>query len=206
MTWPSAALADSPLFLAALGTDIATDESGNGRTASMYPFGIVPDAAWLDVGATLSIEAWITLTAAGLNMIAAREGAAARSFQFRTNGGNLEFVKVTGAVTVSTATSINDGNEHYVCITYDNANIRLYKDSSTPLITTAATGVMDGAQGLQIGFRANSTIATPANPFIGRIRGLGYYGSTLSAARIDAHIADGPPASPAADGVWGLVS
>lgn len=215
MTFLDLAQADGALFVTQLADRfVIPDNSGNNRTGTSYTFGLVPDAAWMDVGTAFTILAWVKTTNTGFNMIACREGGTGRVFQFRTNSGALDFVKIAGGVlTVTVAATINNGAYHLVAATYDGANIRLYKDSSTPLITSgAATGNLDGTQGISIGYRPNTTLTAVADVFFGELPGIAYFGSVLTGARIAAYFAEGPPTGAApptswdGSGAWGVAS
>lgn len=228
MTYASEVLADSPLAYWRLGDasgTTMTDSSGNARhgiyagspglgtvglltgdgdTAVTFDgvddFGEVADAAWMDTGTTLTVEAWIKTTATGLRQIITRDdGTGTRSFQFLTNGASLQFVKIaSGVVTSTVSTSINDGVRHHVVATYDGANIRLYKDGAL-VQTTAATGSLSSDDKLRIGLRA-----TGAEFFSGVIDEAAYYGTALSAARVLAHYNAGITSPTATEGALAI--
>lgn len=198
MTYASEVLSDSPQFFTLLDRFVnpstVPDISGNNRNGVAWQFGRVPYASWMDWGTAFSIVTWIKLTATGINMIAAREGGSGRTFQFRTNSGSLDFVKISGgSVTATQATTINDGNYNLVGATYDGSNIRLYKNSSTAINTTAAPGSLTGTQDLQIGWRFNTTLAANADQFNGEIIGLAVFNTVLAGSRFGAYYSAGVP-------------
>lgn len=230
MTYASEVLADAPRAYWRLGDasgTTMTDSSGNARHGTYFgsptlgtvglltgdgdtaitfdgidDFGHLADATWMDTGSALTVEAWIKTTATSIRQIISRDdGSGSRSFQFRTNGASLEFVKIASGTVVSTiSTTINDGVRHHVVATYDGANIRLYKDG-TLVQTTAATGSLDSDDVLRVGHRG-----TGSEFFSGVIDEVAYYGTALSLARIQAHYTAGSTAStttvPAAVTSW----
>jgi hypothetical protein len=211
-TWETEVAADSPLFVWTpdnFTSETLSDESGNGRSIVTHSFVEVPYGAWMDVAAC-TVEAWINTTQTGLNMIAAREGASPRVFQFRLNSAAVDFVKIAGGtVTVSNSSvALNNGTDRHVVATYDGATIKVYADAGTPA-SAAGTGVLSGGtKSLTLGVRYNTSINALADMFFGQVKGFAYYGSALSAARVAAHFAAGPPSGVAPgtlNGVWGIV-
>lgn len=210
-------LSDSPLFLTQLDRFVngsaVPDSSGNARDGTAWQFGFVPyGTGWLDQSSAFSICAWIKTSATGLNMIACREGATGRTFQLRTSTDSLQFIRIVGGtLTVGAATSINDGSWHLVGATWDGSNIRVYKDSSTPIATSASTTALTGTQGLSIGWRPNTSLLASTDLFQGEIRGLAVFSSALAGSRFAAYYAAGVPTGiPSASGwdgsgTWGIV-
>lgn len=211
MTWETEVAADSPLFLwtpDGFTAETIADESGNARSIVKHAWAEVPYGAWMDT-TNFSIEAWFRTTNTGVNQIACREGAAPRVFQFRTNGANLEFLKLSSTTATVSNTSItaNNGSYHHGVVTYDGTTVRVYADAGTPA-TGAATGALSGGtKSLQIGVRYNTTITALADLFVGDIPGLAYYNSVLSPTRIAAHFAAGLPTTSLTawdgSGTWG---
>lgn len=105
--------------------DPATAFTFNGTSGKVT----IPWGAWMDV-THITLIAWIKTSATGVRLIIDRDGGSnPRPWQFRHNGGTLEFLKIGGtAATASQATSINDNVRHMVAATYDGANVKLYKD------------------------------------------------------------------------------
>lgn len=162
----------------ALGTAVSFDGSTSHAD--------VPYVSWMDLTTAFSIEAWVKTTATGIHNIADRDGGSSRVYQFRMNGGSLEFVKISGGiVTASQACSLNDGAWHHVVATYDGSNIRLYKDGSL-INTTAAAGTLTGSDGLTIGVNQSAGYNAYWN---GQLDEIAYYKTVLSGSRIAAHYA-----------------
>lgn len=145
-----------------------TDSSPNSLAATSTALGdassaIIPKAATLD-GTTstvtipnatalnpsfISVEAWIKTSSTGLCSIFSKDktsATAGRVWQFRVNAGKAEFIvfnATTNASVVSTA-SVNDGQFHHVCGTWDGATIRIHVDGAASGSTTFAGSLKTG--------------------------------------------------------------
>lgn len=217
MSYSSEVLADSPLAYWRLGETsgaTASDSSGNGRDCTynvnmiLGATGLLASdadlaasfngsnaycdiayASWMDTPTAMTVEAWIKTSASGTQAIVDRDdGSSPRVWQFRLNGAQLEFVKISGGVVTATTTglSLNDGSAHHVAVTYDGSNIRLYADGALIGSPTSAPGTLTGARKLQIGVNDGGF-----NWFLGVIDETAYYGSVLSGTRLAAHYAAG---------------
>lgn len=212
-------MADSPLAYWRLGDPSGTtmtDSSGNSRhgtyigSPTMQVAGALnsdPDTcvtfdgsndrgnvtygSWMNP-TTLTLEAWIKTSATGIASILDRDlaqGGITRGWQFRRNGGSLEFVKIAGGVVVvAQAASLNNGAWHHVAATLDGTSCRLYVDGT--LVKTAACAMPSANNSwLTIGCNHSTNSDTPAALFNGQIDEAALYGTALSADRIAAHVA-----------------
>lgn len=219
--YAAAVLADSPLAYYRLGESSGStmvDSSGNNRdgtytsvtlgtaglltadsdTAATFASGSgrgeVADAAWMDIGSNITVEAIIKTSATSVyQYIAARDfttAASSRIWAMRlANTGRLQVERIVGGLVTSNGTTvINDGNRHHVAFTYDGSNIRLYVDGSLET-TTAATGTIDGTAQFSIGAAGAGTNVWTNHHFQGVIDEVAFYGTALSGARIAAHYA-----------------
>lgn len=219
MSYSAEVLADSPLAYYRHGEPSGTtmtDSSGNGRNGTYSGVtlgatgllvgdadtavtingatarGEVADAAWMDTGTTLTVEAWIKTSTTGVYQYIVDRDTTGRLWDLRLRpNGNLEFEKIAGTFVSSVATTtLNDGNVHQVAFTYDGANIRLYADGVL-VKTTAATGSLDGTSHLAIGATYAGGGGYGVHRFIGVVDEVSYYGTTLSGTRIADHYTAG---------------
>jgi hypothetical protein len=112
----------------------------------------------------LAVEAWVKLSDGGINQILDRDNLTDRQFQFRVNGGHLEFIPfVNGnALTITGTIPVNNGHYHHVAATWDGVTGRLYVDG-VPDTAIAQSGTLSGGTGcpLKIG-TWNGNTATQA--------------------------------------------
>jgi hypothetical protein len=161
------------------GTALA-DESGNGRSGTINgattqvqglipgpnkaisltnvstSFLEVPYGAWMDPG-QFSMCLWIANSGTGFQAIASRDNLGSRAWQFRLNNstGRLEFVKIQGGVITvpSPSGDLRDSAKHFVGVTCDNVNIKLYQEGVN--VATTATSTPTGAtDSLRFGYAA----------------------------------------------------
>lgn len=146
----------------------------------------VPFGSWMDQ-VDITIVAWIKTSATGVRLIVDRDGGVSeRVFQFRQNGAALEFVKIGGvgaSGTVSQATTLNNGALHMVAASFDGSNVRLYKDSGTPIKTQAMVGELFTPSTVNIAVGVNRSPGENAW-FSGQVDEVAYFGSKLSDAAI----------------------
>ena len=99
----------------------------NGTTSTVT----TPNAAALNPS-FISVEAWIRTTSAGTGSIFSKDNSTSvnRVWQFRVNAGKVEFIpfNATANANVISTASVNDGQFHHVCGTWDGTTARVYVD------------------------------------------------------------------------------
>lgn len=194
----------------------ATDSSGNGRHGAVYGANLaygaagalvgdtdkavtfpgdsgegafrVPYWAGLEATAQFTLEAWIKTTSTGFRSIWDRDTASgARAWQFRLNGGALEFVRIrSSVVTISKAATLNDGAWHHVACVVTGTELILYIDGLAVHRVAMSWATAADTNGISLG--ANFSLASgSAAKFQGQIDEAAYYTGALPDARIAAH-------------------
>jgi hypothetical protein len=120
------------------------------------------------------------------------------SWSLNLNGANGEIVWNSGAGTVSTSTSYNDGNWHQATAVYDGANNKLYLDGSLAGTATASGTPTAGTSDLYLGGDPTYTsVGVNERFFGGAIAQAAFYTNALTAPQIQttyqAAIAPPPP-------------
>lgn len=182
--------------------------------AASSQYALVPDDNSIDGISALTVEAWIKMTTAtGVRQIASRDDLTAngRCFQFRSNGGPLQFIRIPGTtVTATSATTMVAATVYHVVATYNGSQIQLYINGAADGSPAACTGSIGSNINdlIQIGTRRSNNNGLFTDLFDGVIDEVALYNAALSATRIGVHysagIASGTPA--ALTGVWGLVT
>lgn len=210
-TYSAEVMADSPAAYYRLGESSGTtlvDSSGNGRNGTFTGVtlgaagaisgdsdtawslagaghGDVADAAW-QRPASLTLEAWVKTTDTGLRSILDKDANSSRAWQFRMNGGKLEFIKIAGGIQALTSvTSINTGAWRHVAYTNDGTTGRLYIDGNLDVSVGMGTASA-GTDPFTIG--ANRS-AGYNSMWVGQMDEVAVYGAALSGTRIAAHYA-----------------
>jgi hypothetical protein len=125
----------------------------NGTTSILT----IPNASALNPS-FISVEAWIKTTSTGLCSILSKDNPSlvGRVWQFRVNAGKIEFIPfnaTTNANVISTA-SVNDGQFHHVCGTWDGTTARVY---------------IDGVQSGSLAFSGSLRVGQTNAAYIGRM-------------------------------------
>jgi hypothetical protein len=163
--------------------DTDTAATFNGADAFAH---VVPYAAWMDP-ANFTLEARLKTTQSGIRSIWDRDEQSLRSWQFRMNGGALEFIKIAGGiVTITHPSTLANGAWHHVAATYDGTNLKFYIDG-TLVKTTAMTSPAGQATAIRIG--ANWSGGNASALWTDQLDEMAYYPTALSQARITAHVA-----------------
>lgn len=147
---------------------------GSGSGAS-----IVPGASWMDASTALSVGILAESTSGALMMLLNRDsGSGSRMFQFRMNGGPLEFVQIGGGVVVSASpSSYNDGSVHLFGFTFSSSTIKLYVDGVLIQTTSAAGAMGTSSENISIAKYTGGD----SNPWLGNLQEAFYCTSTLAA-------------------------
>lgn len=160
---------------------LTTDSSGNSHTLTAVSdpaevagqFGgavdfdgndsyTITNHADFNVAGSFSISAWIKHTSspgyATVLMKGGSGGDASYSYalQVDTSKSTALLWQTAGAphMTIQNTATVNDGNWHHLCMTYDGTTLRLYVDAGTPATTTTKSGSWNnGTSNLGIGGR-----------------------------------------------------
>jgi hypothetical protein len=167
----------------------------------------VPYAAWMNVAA-MTVEAWVKTTdTTNYKSIWDRDStnSTQRVFQFRKENTNkLGFIIIAGAnPSVVSSRTISDGNWHHVACTYDGANLRLYVDGAADGVT-ATTQALTQPTATNLRLAVNLSVSGGTAYWNGGIDEAAFYGTALSATRIQAHYNAGTAAAAAGFKGWGV--
>lgn len=144
----------------------------------------VPDAAGLDLGDALTLEAWIRPGGADPAAILDK-GPGAYALRL-TGDGRFSLVRSGfGDVATATAAIPLDDVFHHVVATKSGSEARLYLDGADVTGTTARHTLADGASALRIGSAHAPTAGE--DPYRGELDEVALYRGALSAARVRAH-------------------
>ncbi len=211
MAYPDVVLADTPLaywrFEETSGTT-ATDSSGNGRsltwtgTPGLGVAGLVVDGTAVslsgDDGASralqtftsrtvYTVECWFRTTSTASQFLVLHFGSSGNGswgLQMSRSGtgvGTITFRNYSGtAAQITTPAAYNDGLVHHVVAVQESSTGRIYIDG-VQVVSGAMSNIADFWD-LYVG-RDNST----GGRFTGTLDEIAYYGTALSAARIQAH-------------------
>lgn len=217
-TYSAAVLADSPVIYYRLGEASGTtmiDSSGNshngtytgsptlgvagavtGDTAATFNgsnYGDVAYGSYMDSSTALTLECWLKFTGTGLMSPIDRDTGFNRVWQWRTNAGHMDFIKIGGTggiITGSSTTAFNNGAWHYTAVTYDGANIRLYLDGALDTTVAAAGNLGTTASPLAVAAsRGGDTSGPVYNRLTGSLDEVAVYNTVLSGTQIAAHYA-----------------
>ena len=214
MSYSSEVLTDSPLlywrFEETSGTS-AADSSGNGKTGTyvssptLGATGLISDGVAVGLNGSgqyvygpasetttsttqFSAEAWFKTTSSSAMLVGMRQigsGSGARwRLTINSAAGKIRGQNDDNFVTVTSTTTINDGNPHHVVLVQDATTLRLYVDgvqeasaSSTPTSASGNGQVFAGSNNVS-SFTLNGTLDEFA-----------VYGAALSSGRVSAHYA-----------------
>jgi hypothetical protein len=163
------------------------------------------------VSTNFTLEAWVKTTAPSLTGSQSYEGngllwsdvgGAANDFAMAMLNNGLSFFTGNPDVTVTSATSINDGVWHHLVATRaQGGSVEIFINGVSQGTTTTNNSPLDGNPSIMIG--AN---VLDGRYFAGLIDEVAYYPGVLSAARIRAHFRAGTFSSAAvpAIGPWTL--
>lgn len=213
LSYHETVLADSPALYLRMGEGsglVAVDQSGNGRNGA-YAGGVVlgqtppalvvssdsaaffdgvtgavtvPDTAGLDLGDTLTLEAWIKTTAAGATGAVVDKGTNAYLLSLASGA---PAVGKSGVSTIATATvTLDDLQWHHVVWTKATTTTVIYVDgvARTGAVTDAT--LADTATALSVARLAGGT--SPLKAYLDEVA---VYPTALSAARVLAHFQAG---------------
>ena len=212
LSYHEVVLADSPVAYYRMsegGGLVLNDSSGNGRNGA-YAGGVtlaqpgaivrsddsaarfnggtgratVVDQAGLDLGDTVTVEAWVKAAVAGQTAVIVEKGT--NAYFLGLSAGAPLWAK-SGVANIATATvTLDDLQWHHVVATKATTTNKIYVDGVdvTGAVTNAA--LADTAVDLQIAQLANGTIR-----FNGWLDEVAIYGTALSAARVTAHFLRG---------------
>jgi chitodextrinase len=157
-----------------------------------------PASPSLQPGA-LTIETWIATPSAVTNSPAfvayGPDNNPSYTLRAPTIDGSssVEFSFITGTGTTRILrgrTLLQPGAEYHLAVTYNGSSARLYVNGVLERSLSASGALYySGSAGLGLGRKYGSL----TNAFSGTQRGVGIYGSALSASQISAHFAAGPP-------------
>lgn len=152
-----------------------------------------PAIAAVNNTTSLSAEIWVRLNTLVATRVAMQLGAGAANsnVQANTAANNWRWELFIGGTVAVTAAGL-DTSWHHLVITYDGANVRLYRDGVLSA-TTPATGVTTITGSLLIG-----NFSSAGFEWIGSIDDVAIYPTALTPAQISAHfaaskVAPGPP-------------
>lgn len=168
-----------------LATNIPSSASFNG-TSSNLSGGTFPGQA--NPAAAFGFEAWIKTSGTGVLPIVSGISTAAANPVFyvdSTHKLGLFDTHITTASPFFSATSVNDGNPHYVAVIWDGTHITFYIDGAQDVQRTPTVSAAGSTTGP---YTIGSETGT-SNFFLGNIAAVGHYVGTnqLTAAKIAAH-------------------
>jgi len=215
MSYSSEVLADSPVWYARLGDSSGTtmvDSSGNSRNgtytnsptlgvagplfgdsdtsvtfaAASTQKGSVANGTWMNLGSTLTLEAWVKSTAVS-GVIVGRQGDSNSPYYLALDaaGKPVLTIKKPGDSTITGPSAINDGNWHHVVGTLSSGNMSLYVDGSLVTGPTAGGTPQTRTDPLGVATRGTALYLT------GTVDEAALYSTALSGTRIAAHYAAG---------------
>src|SRR5215207_8806945 len=156
--------------------------AGDTNSAARFDGGYVsvPDAASLDLGDRLSVEAWVKRGANGANHVIAGKGN--QSYVLWITGDRLSLRKGSvGNMAQSTVPLTADGRWHHVAATKDGPDVHLYIDGEDVTGAVSDLTLADNAATFQIGASGGGTT------FRGLIDEVSLYSAPLAAATVRAH-------------------
>jgi hypothetical protein len=168
-------------FTGALALGQAGALAGDSNSAVRFAGGhvSVPDAQSLDLGDSLSIEAWVRRAGATNDVIVGKGGD---SYVLWITGDRLTLRKGgVGDIVQSTSTLTADKQWHHVAVTKNGSSVHLYIDGADVTGTVSDQTLSDNVTALQIG-AVNGT-----NVFNGLIDDVSVYSGPLSPATVQAH-------------------
>lgn len=152
----------------------------------------VPDDPAWTLGTEFTLEAWIQTTDDTGDLISHFDGVAPfPGFLFGIGFGSqpgklaLYIHDGTDFTTVHSASTVHDGNLHHVAVTTDGTTARFYIDGVLDSSPAQARTVGETSNGL---FLARDANPSPSRTYEGFLDDVAIYGTTLSQARLQAHI------------------
>lgn len=143
----------------------------------------VPDHADLDMGDTLTVEAWIFKSDVG--NIRAISGRGTSALTWGTNTDNTVFAaKADVGIIVSSTTMLSIDTWYHVAYTKATTTSKIYINGVDRTGTVTNQTLADVAVPLIVGADYNGTIA-----WLGSLDEVAFYSTALSQARIQAHYA-----------------
>ncbi|HZP93335.1 MAG TPA: LamG domain-containing protein [Burkholderiales bacterium] len=167
-----------------LGTrgGIAADQNGCILLNGSSQYVTANDAASLDVGDTVTVEALIKLAATGSRYEIVNKGTNAYQLRLNTDG-TLDFAKAGVAIIVSGTVKITDTSKwHHVVATKSGATSKLYLDGADVTGTVTNQTLIDTNDPVTVG-RAVGAV----DYFNGAIDEVAIYNKALPAYRVAAH-------------------
>ena len=147
----------------------------------------VPDRSSLDVGNSLTIEAWVKRRTVGSRGVIAQKGIGAFSLWLDPRD-RVRFAKAgSGDLAVSTVAVPVDGAYHHVVATKNGGTIRIYLDGRNVTQAVANQTLANTSTALQIGRFLNSSTGATSSHFPGELDEVAVYGHALSAAAVARH-------------------
>jgi hypothetical protein len=148
------------------------------------------DHADLDLGDTVTCEAWIRLNSLGANQGIICKGT--NTYYMRVNSSNrLQLIKTAVADIVPSTITLTTGVIYHVAATKATSTVKLYVDGVDVTGTVTNQTLTDSATAYRVGGETSGTEA-----FNGTIDEAAVYATALSQARIQAHFAAGTVAWP----------
>lgn len=142
------------------------------------------DETALDLGDTVTMEAWVKRASTGVLQTIMSKGAGAYNLRFSATN-NLEFVKSTVAALVASTTTVTDTDWHHVAGTKTGATVKLYIDGVDRTGVVTNSTLADNSRSFKVGADDNGAVAQEF--FNGSIYGAALYSTALSGARVASH-------------------
>lgn len=145
----------------------------------------VPNSDDFDVD-SISIFTWVKTTDTQVTIVDRDNSSSARQFQFRMFSGKIQFISFMGGGVDGDnigATSVNDGEWHFVGVTYDAVSgaMNVWVDGESDYSEMETPAVLDKENSpLQIGIHGNLT----NYPFDGLIDDVRIYNKALSPSEV----------------------
>jgi len=161
------------------GNTYTTGSDGTGS------FVEVADNDVLDIESAITVEAWLRVDHIGNEMFALTKDTNQLYGIKITNSGVYQGILKTagGLVAYTTTDTAVVGTWYHIVMTYDGANVKMYKDATLKTTTAETTNIVTSAVSLRIG--CYSTSATGgAYAWEGQIDEVRIYNRTLSLAEI----------------------
>jgi hypothetical protein len=216
MSYSSEVLADSPLAYYRLGESsgtVAADSSGNGRdgayvgaitlgAASLLPTVsntamalsansgqrmAVASAAWMNLTAAISVEAWVDITGWGDPVVNKFDSTSTRSWRLVRAGSDWLFT-IWFSDGTSAAITTPAGSGGHLVATWDGSTIALYVNGTLAAsAATAAKTLRTGSDAIEVGRYSGQAASVPTAVY----DEVAIYDHALSSTRVAAHYTAG---------------